>query len=128
MLNAFGINLTTKRAPAFRFIRWRNQGEVWPTEHPVKYESLIEQFLIEECIVTDLEADIIFYRDMVLRFQQFCLTKGRSPEQEMLLPETILLYAEVVFDEYDEVLILEGVTRVGALHITDTGKLQGMAL
>lgn len=79
MLNAFGINLTTKRAPAFRFIRWRNQGEVWPSEHTLQYESLIEQFLQEECIVTDLEADIIFYRDMVLRFQQFCLTKGRSP-------------------------------------------------
>lgn len=46
----------------------------------------------------------------------------------MLLPETILLYAEVVFDEYDEVLILEGVTRVGPLQITDKGKIEGLAL
>lgn len=79
MLSAFGVTLVSKRVPAFRFIRWKNQGEARVAAD--EGGGIVEQFLREECVLSDLEADCIYYRDMVERFQQFCLTKGRDPQK-----------------------------------------------
>ncbi len=70
ILKAFGVSLTSKRSPSFRFIRWKTSSEKWLKEERVfSKASLIEQFLHEECHVSELEADRIFYCDMVQRFQ-----------------------------------------------------------